>query len=60
MSPSRSLELVGTLIMSLKSDEIPVRVQEQMAIEMAATATEPILTIAAAMVRAVPSTVIHQ
>jgi len=40
--------------------EIPVRVQEQMAIEMVETGNAPSLTIAAAMVGAAPSTVMHR
>jgi len=41
-------------------DTIPTRVREQMAIEMAATQTAPSLTVAAAMVGAAPSTVMHR
>ncbi|RPA90597.1 hypothetical protein L873DRAFT_1848733 [Choiromyces venosus 120613-1] len=39
---------------------IPVQVQEQMAIEMAATGTAPSLTMAAAMVGAAPMTVMYR
>jgi len=41
-------------------DTIPTRVQEQIAIEMAAVQIAPSLTVAAAMVRAAPSSVIHR
>ena len=45
--------------MTLKDPPIPNRVQEQMAIEMAASGTAPSLTVAAAMVGSAQSTVMH-